>query len=142
LSFLFSFGAAPRVWWTAHPAESNTLTGWSGGPEAAELLQLSPDELSELVCQRLGEIFSLDAAFVRGLLLSCHMHHWDKDALTGGAYSYVPARAMDACEKMTLPEEGTLFFAGEHTDTTGHWGTVHAAIRSGARAASQVMEAE
>lgn len=141
LSFLFSFGAVPRVWWTAHPAESNTLTGWSGGPKAAELLRLSEDELSELACRRLGEIFSVDAAFVRGLLLACHMHNWDNDALTGGAYSYVPAGAMDACEKMTLPEEGTLFFAGEHTDTTGHWGTVHAAIRSGQRAAAQVMEA-
>ena len=32
----------------------------------------------------------------------------------------------------------TLFFAGEHTDTTGHWGTVHAAMRSGQGAAQQV----
>ena len=30
-------------------------------------------------------------------------------------------------------------FAGEHTDTTGHWGTVHAALRSGLRAAQQVL---
>jgi hypothetical protein len=33
----------------------------------------------------------------------------------------------------------TLFFAGEHTDTTGHWGTVHAALRSGLRAAAQTL---
>ena len=33
----------------------------------------------------------------------------------------------------------TLFFAGEHTDITGHWGTVHAAMRSGLRAAAQIL---
>ena len=40
---------------------------------------------------------------------------------------------------MTIPADNTLFFAGEHTDTTGHWGTVHAAIRSGQRAARQIL---
>jgi hypothetical protein len=41
--------------------------------------------------------------------------------------------------KMATPSRETLFFAGEHTDVTGHWGTVHAAMRSGERAARQVM---
>ena len=41
---------------------------------------------------------------------------------------------------MTQPEANTLFFAGEHTDVTGNWGTVHAAIRSGLRAATQILE--
>jgi monoamine oxidase len=40
---------------------------------------------------------------------------------------------------MTIPADNTLYFAGEHTDTTGHWGTVHAAIRSGQRAAQQIL---
>ena len=41
---------------------------------------------------------------------------------------------------MTQPEADTLFFAGEHTDITGNWGTVHAAIRSGLRAAAQILK--
>jgi monoamine oxidase len=40
---------------------------------------------------------------------------------------------------MTEPVDNTLFFAGEHTDITGHWGTVHGALRSGLRAAEQVL---
>jgi monoamine oxidase len=40
---------------------------------------------------------------------------------------------------MAEPQSATLFFAGEHTDVTGHWGTVHAALRSGLRAAAQVL---
>ncbi len=140
LSFLFSFGEMPRVWWTAHPAKSCTLTGWSGGPEAAELLRLSAEELRGLACRRLGEIFSVAVSFVEERLLSCRMHNWTGDPLTRGAYSYVPAGALDACSKMTIPELDTLYFAGEHTDTTGHWGTVHAAIRSGMRAAAQISQ--
>ncbi len=52
----------------------------------------------------------------------------------------MPVGAVDASTKMSQPVENTLFFAGEHTDTTGHWGTVHGAIRSGMRAASQLLE--
>jgi monoamine oxidase len=139
LSFLLAFGKTPGVWWTAHPADSNTLTGWSGGPEAAKLLRLSREDQRDLACKRLAEIFSLHAGHLQHLLITCHMHNWDRDPLSCGAYSYVPAGALDACEKMTLPESDTLFFAGEHTDTTGHWGTVHAAIRSGHRAAHQIL---
>jgi monoamine oxidase len=54
----------------------------------------------------------------------------------------VASGALDAPFAMTLPEAGTLYFAGEHTDTTGHWGTVHAAVRSGLRAAEQVLGEE
>jgi monoamine oxidase len=51
----------------------------------------------------------------------------------------VPAGALDAVLKMATPVQQTLYFAGEHTDVTGHWGTVHAAMRSGIRAAQQVL---
>jgi monoamine oxidase len=40
---------------------------------------------------------------------------------------------------MTRVIEDTLYFAGEHTDTSGHWGTVHGALASGMRAAAQLM---
>jgi len=48
--------------------------------------------------------------------------------------------AVDASSAMTQPEADTFFFAGEHTDITGNWGTVHAAIRSGFRVATQILK--
>ena len=51
----------------------------------------------------------------------------------------MPVGALDEPARMAEPVEETLYFAGEHTDTTGHWGTVHAALRSGLRAAKQVL---
>jgi monoamine oxidase len=71
--------------------------------------------------------------------LSWHTHDWHADEYARGAYSYVPAGALDAPERMAWPVEDTLYFAGEHTDTSGHWGTVHAALASGMRAARQVL---
>jgi monoamine oxidase len=139
LSFLFSFSSMPPVWWTSHPTESNTLTGWIGGPRSEAFSNFTPVQLGEAACTELARIFSLDVAHLRNQLISCHTHNWQRDALTYGAYSYVPAGAIDACSKMSLPAFNTLYFAGEHTDTTGHWGTVHAAIRSGHRAAHQIL---
>jgi monoamine oxidase len=129
----------PPVWWTPHPGPGNTLTGWVGGPRSEAIANLTAAQLGELACETLAPIFSLDPQAVRGQILACHTHDWQRDVLSFGAYSYVPAGALDACSKMTIPAANTLFFAGEHTDTTGHWGTVHAAIRSGLRAASQIL---
>jgi len=141
LSFLFSFGEMPPVWWTTHPRSSPLLTGWVGGPRSAALAILSSSALEDRVCSTLAHIFGLRTAQVREQLLDCYIHDWRNDLYSLGAYSYVAAGGLDAPHVLSQPVEETLFFAGEHTDTTGHWGTVHAAMRSGLRAAKQIIEA-
>jgi monoamine oxidase len=101
-----------------------------------------PDHL--LASEAIGAIaraLGISIAAVNKALVSTHTHDWlwDEDSL--GAYSYVAVGGAEASAEMSEPVEGTLFFAGEHTDTTGHWGTVHAALRSGLRAGRQVVEA-
>lgn len=140
-SFLFAFDQMPPVWWTSHPAPGDSLTGWVGGPRSETLAAFTAVQLGELACETLAQVLAVPPESIRAALLACYTHDWSRDALAFGAYSYVPAGALDACSKMTIPAENTLFFAGEHTDTTGHWGTVHAAIRSGLRAAQQVLSA-
>ena len=85
----------------------------------------------------LAEIFGLAAGAAEELLVGAHWHDWSSDPYACGAYSYAPAGALDASGKMAVPVLETLYFAGEHTDTSGHWGTVHGALRSGLRAAAQ-----
>jgi monoamine oxidase len=54
--------------------------------------------------------------------------------------SELPAVGGDgAQEALASPIENTLFFAGEATDISGHNGTVHGAIASGRRAASEIQ---
>ena len=141
MSFLFSFSEMPPVWWTPHPEASNSITGWVGGPRSEALEGIGSEELARRACATLGKIFGLPQDQVSELLLGCHTHDWRNDAFAGGAYSYVATGGLDASRQMTEPEAETLYFAGEHTDVTGHWGTVHAAMRSGLRAATQILEA-
>jgi monoamine oxidase len=139
LSFLFAQDAMPPVWWTAHPWETRTLTGWIGGPESTAFDQFTREQVGDAACIELARIFGLPVAMLREQLISCATHDWQTDPHSCGAYSYVPAGALDAVLTMATPAEQTLYFAGEHTDVTGHWGTVHAAMRSGIRAAQQVL---
>jgi monoamine oxidase len=136
LSFLFAPCLDPPTWWTPAPDPWPCLTGWVGGSRAARF----PVSWLERSLDTLAAIFRLPAAQLRELLVSSHYHDWSADRFAGGAYSYVPVGAVEASRDMTLPVQQTLFFAGEHADTTGEWGTVHGALRSGMRAAMQIMQ--
>jgi monoamine oxidase len=140
MSFLFTPQRVPPVWWTAHPEPEALpkLMGWAGGPGAERLAGRSSEDLSLAACGELAKVFALPEQLVREAAVATHRHDWSQDPFSNGAYSYVAAGALDAPGAMTKPEAGTLFFAGEHTDITGHWGTVHAALRSGLRAATQI----
>jgi monoamine oxidase len=141
MSFLFTSSRVPPVWWTSPMGDGMlpALTGWAGGPRAAALEGKSADELGREACAVLADIFTIDEEVVRSMLVETYTHDWASDSFARGAYSYVPVGAMDASAAMARPEAETIFFAGEHTDVTGNWGTVHAAIRSGLRAAMQVL---
>ncbi len=139
LSFLFTFGELPSVWWTPQPEPSSLLTGWVGGPRAEALLGKNAEELGAKACVVLGRIFGVGEAIVREQMVACHAHDWSADEFARGSYSYVAVGGAEASKVMSEPVMDTLFFAGEHTDVTGHWGTVHGAMRSGLRAAAQVL---
>ncbi len=156
LNFLFTPRRMPPVWWTSsQPPAAMTgrppaaltgqplaaLTGWIGGPRAATLAGRSAEDLGREACALLARVFAVEEPVVRAALLSVHTHDWAADPYSLGAYSYVPVGAIDAPAKMAEPQANTLYFAGEHTDITASWGTVHAAIRSGLRAATQILEA-
>ncbi len=141
MSFLYAIQEIPPTWWTQFPSRNGCLTAWTGGPRAEVLAGMDTIQLAERICSTLSRMFRLPAQEIRALLIACHSHEWEKDPLSQGAYSYLPAGAMDAPDQMSEPVSDTLYFAGEHTDTTGHLGTVHAALRSGQRAATQILGA-
>ena len=66
------------------------------------------------------------------------MHDWRRDPFARGAYSYVRVGGEGARENLAAPIGDTLFFAGEATDTEES-GTVAGALRSGERAAQQLV---
>jgi monoamine oxidase len=147
LSFLFTPSELPSTWWTHFPDETAVLTAWAGGPKAERLGRLigagdGGEALLNQCLGTLGKVFDCPPADLKGMLLSWHIHDWDGDEYARGAYSYVPVNALDAPHKLARPVENTLFFAGEHTDTSGNWGTVHAALATGSLAAQKVLAAD
>jgi monoamine oxidase len=135
----FAFVAdAPRVWWT--PSEtSRTLTGWSGGPGADELRTSDADGIRSAAVAALAFGFGRDGAELEGELEVVHWHDWTADPYSRGAYASLGVGGVEAVEELALPLGRTLYFAGEHTETTGEHGSVHGALATGFRAADEIL---
>jgi monoamine oxidase len=144
LSFLLTRDEVLSAWWTPMPKSAPLITGWAGGPRAAALTVRSGagaqrHALLEETLGALSRLYGIATRDLHSRLISWHTHDWQADPYSRGAYSYAPAGALNASDNMTLPVEDSLYFAGEHTDTTGNWGTVHGALGSGLRAAAQLL---
>ena len=147
--FLHLPGAAAPVWWTFGPRTASLprrLGGWSGGgstggaPLSARA-RLGGFARSAAARPRLAVSRAGWGPGARALLSAVEdavVVDWAADVYARGAYSYIPVGGLDAPAELGMPLADRLFFAGEATDT-GEPGTVHAALRSGARAARELM---
>jgi monoamine oxidase len=126
------------VWWTSYPVLAPVLTGWAGGPAGERLAALGPYEVVERALEELGRVLGTGRAGVEADLDAWYWHNWVSDPFARGAYSYVGANGLPCQDALARPVEDTLFFAGEATETTGHFSTVHGALLTGARAAREV----
>jgi monoamine oxidase len=133
--FLLSQEPVFPTWWTPLPMRAPIITGWSAGPKA------DPSAGVLKALEQLARITSLDSQMLRDSLEAAYFHNWRDDPFARGAYSYVPAGAMAARERLALPVADTLYFAGEAAEINGHSATVHGAIASGIRAAGQALKA-
>lgn len=139
LSFLFSRDEWFPTWWTALPLRAPLLTGWSAGPGAEKFAGRGEDFVVEQALASLSRLMAVGHARLEALLVASYRHDWQADPFARGAYSYVPAGALDAVEALAEPVEDTLYFAGEATSTEGYTGAVHGAIASGERAARRIL---
>jgi len=126
------------AYWTRVPERSRLIVAWAGGPKADALRGIAPDRLGELAAQNFGEMFGVQAVHE---LEGAVVHDWANDPFSRGAYSYVRVGGARARARLAEPLDGTLFFAGEATDTNGQGGTVNGALISGARAAAEATAA-
>ncbi len=132
--------AAFPTFWTTLPARTTLLTAWAAGPAAARLgaygerdaVSVAIECVRALFGRRADGVLDLQAAFT---------HDWQADPFACGAYSYVVAGGGKVRERLARPLRGTLFFAGEATETTGQSGTVTGALASAQRAVAQLIAA-
>lgn len=139
MSFLLTQDEWFPTWWTAHPQKWPVITGWAPFRAGERLSGKSRSFVVEHALQTLSTVLRISQSELEKMLEGAHFHDWQADPFSLGAYSYGKVGADGAQQALAEPIDDTLFFAGEATDTTGHNGTVHGAIASGYRAASQIL---
>jgi monoamine oxidase len=140
LSFMFTDDPQFPTWWTSNPLERPILTGWAAGHYAKALAGRRPAQVVEVAVQALERIIP-HSERIRPLLQAGFLHDWQADEYSRGAYSYACVGGFGAARVLREPVEGTLFFAGEATNSEGHAGTVHGAIATGRRVAKEALAA-
>jgi monoamine oxidase len=137
-SFFHAPGKPFPTYWTALPLRVPLLNAWVGGPPAARLCELPDDETIRHAIDGVSDVFFGGNGAPEPQ--AAYLHNWARDPYARGAYSYVGVGGGAARAALATPLAGTLFFAGEATDTTGDPATVTGALRSGARAAEEVNQ--
>ncbi|HEX6132421.1 MAG TPA: NAD(P)/FAD-dependent oxidoreductase [Longimicrobiales bacterium] len=135
--FLMSGEPFP-TWWTTAPVITPMITAWAGG-DAAHRARRIGDPI-DVALDSLAAMLAVPRRELDARLEATWFHDWDADPFAGCSYSYAPAGAMHALRQLRRPIEDTLFLAGEAAADDGWNGTVDGAIRSGERAARQVLE--
>jgi len=138
LSFIFSKAVIP-TWWTYHPKHVAMLTGWSGGPHASDIKNLSGKETVQKAMESLSEIFSVDVAQLQQKLKAWYVANWVEDRYSCGGYSYDVVNGSTFKQTIKTPIEQTIYFAGEGLYDGPEIGTVEAALYSGRETAHQMI---
>ena len=125
------------TWWSAKPDNSAILTAWAAGPRAERLRHNSRDQNIDLALKSIGRLLAVES---KQHVIAAYTHDWQADPYSLGAYSYIPAGATSAPALLAKSVEDTLYFAGEATETSGRSATVHGAIATGHRAATQILK--
>src|SRR5947209_498695 len=141
LGFLHTADPAFGVWWSAYPARAPLAVAWSGGPPAAALARQGRSAIEDRALRGLAGQLGVSRRRIESAVLDLWLHPWHEDPYSRGAYSYALVGGAEAGRRLARPVEGTLFFAGEATDTEGRIGTIEGALASGLRAAKQAASA-
>jgi monoamine oxidase len=129
------------TWWNPAPVQVPILTGWASGSAADTLSHRTEEEILELAYHSLARIFSVPKATIMRGIEHSYSYDWQADPFSRGAYSFSKVGGQSASQFLSEPVADTLFFAGEATQVGLAAGTVDGAIRTGRRAAKQVLNA-
>jgi monoamine oxidase len=137
-TFVHVPGAMVPTWWVPSPRPSSCLVGWTAGPAADRVHGASGEATIALAVRSLAGGLGIPARALSAHLEDARLFDWAADPFARGAYSWVPAGALDAPAALAVTLGDCLYFAGEATDVGGDPGTVHGALATGARAAHDI----
>jgi monoamine oxidase len=128
------------TWWTQSPVSNNILTGWAGGEKAIALQNETNENILHKALQSLAAAFNINISVVKQELRFCKIANWCADPGINGGYSFNTIESEKAKSFLRKPINDTIFFGGEALFNGTPGGTVEAALHSGKKMASQVLE--
>ena len=134
VAFFHNPKAAFPTFWTLLPMRAPLLTAWAGGPKAERLTGRGETRLIRDALNSIESVFGGAAPVTQA-----YVQDWQQDPFARLGYSYVRVGGGNGREELAAPVEETLFFAGEATEAREP-GTVAGALRSGERAAREILE--
>jgi monoamine oxidase len=137
--FLHDYDQPIPTWWTPAEPSLPMLTGWAGGPYATRLAGLAEQEVLDLAVGSLAHALGQSRRDIGARLQYHYYHDWHSDPFARGGYTYVKVGGVHAHRRLAEPVAGTLYFAGEATCGEGLNATMEGAVRSGRRAADELL---
>jgi monoamine oxidase len=128
--FIFSDHFVP-AWWTQYPLDLPMLTGWLGGPKAAQFADRPDGFFLDKAMESLSSIFSIPPEEIRNHLKEARVFNWKNEPWSRGAYSYSLIGFRKTIAVCREPVENRIYFAGEAFYDGPYPGTVEAAVVSG-----------
>lgn len=116
------------------------VTAFTTGREARRRASLDDAGLVRATQEEWSSVAPAGADW--GEVVGWVVHRWPTDPWVRGGYSFLPlgSRLADRA-RLAGPIDGRLFFAGEATDVAGGSATVPGALRTGERAAEELLTA-
>jgi monoamine oxidase len=142
LLFAQKFDEKVPTWWRADPLGAPILIGWAASRKLQALEGLQGETLRDAALHSLAATLDVPFDVVLGEFESWHVHDWNVDPFTRGAYSYVGVGGVDAWRELSKSLDDTVWLAGEAIVGEGLNGTMEGAIASGERAAKAVIDSE
>jgi len=125
--------------WDAGLELSHALMGFVFADAAASLGYLTDEQVIHIFLEQLDEIFEGSASFS----FTCgFVFRWENEPYIRGGYSFPSIFEEENTRKSLAKSEfnGRLHFAGEATDFENAYMTMHSAIRTGERAATEIIQ--
>jgi len=124
---------------------NSVLAAYVMGTQAAELGNLSNEEIYQVMLDELDAIYNGNASRLvskdQDEVIQGVVQDWGKEPYIKGAYSYPKIGSSLSGEILGLPLEDRIFFAGEATAQNSDFGTVQGAFTSSERVLQEVIEA-
>jgi monoamine oxidase len=117
------------------PVQEPILTAFAMGEKAEKLSAMGEKKALEAIMGELDRLFHKAAS---ECFLDYYWYDWKNNPYIGGAYSYASPNSHFQRHKLAQNVERVLFFAGEATNTNGHFATVFGALETAEAAFEEI----